>query len=130
MPRLHILELQRKKTFKKGFVIRVKGYHGDMDYKVNESYHCKVDCQEDEEWLAMAYLGYQSIKANRNKGNSSKVIEKVYEDMGGREAVIRYGFDWPINPWDSNGDFLMTVESCSIEYHDGHGNINQVEVVR
>lgn len=128
MPRLHILETPKKKTFKKGFVLRVKGYHGDMDYKVNESYHLLPEGVEDEQWIAMAYLGYKSIMKYRRNGRTSDVIDKIYEDMGGAKVVK--DFEWPINPWDMYGDHLMTVESCSIEYHDGKGNINQVEVVQ
>jgi len=130
MPRLQILEPPKIKRFKKGFVIHLKGYHGDMDYSINESYHCDVQCIEDEEWMAMAYLGYIAIKEHKNPFTGEVDEDKVIEDMGGKEAVNKYGFDWPIDPWNKNRDGFMTVESCTIEYHDGNGYVNQVEVVK
>jgi hypothetical protein len=111
--------------YKDCFVLKLEGYHGDMDYTVNEEYDFKLQEEDDWQWIVQAYLGYKLLK---ELGCDNDI--ELHEAMGLEEDEDgdTY-FDFPINPYDpTSGDTLMTVEEVSVVYYNENGQPFEVEI--
>ena len=127
--RVKITDRPLPAEYKNCFVLHVEGYHGDMDYNVNEESKFRFDeDSEDEAWeyLVQSYIGYKAMKDLKPRYGGSPDIDEVYKVM---KFEDEYGFDWPINPYDNNcGEYLMTVTGIDVVYYNENGQPFEVEI--